>query len=253
VLGRAYDAPKPAEFGTKGKYWENRGWRVDKAFTPLTAPIRPKAEIDSLRPLLPEKYSPLTRDGNGLQQVYLAEVPNSMADELRRLLNVAGNVIGQFKAPTDDRREEVLSEIADGIENNGAVPEGGTEALQFGKSRRGQGRFRKNVLSVEPRCRLTGVGDPELLVASHVKPWIDCSDEERIDGANGLMLTPTVDRLFDRGLISFSDEGELLVSARVSSTVLLQLGLPGAGASTGLLAERLRAYMAYHRDNVFLG
>jgi hypothetical protein len=57
------------------------------------------------------------------------------------------------------------------------------------------------------------VTNPWLLIASHIKPWRSCETAtERLDGANGLMLTPDVDRLFDRGMISFSDDGAVLVS-----------------------------------------
>jgi predicted restriction endonuclease len=50
------------------------------------------------------------------------------------------------------------------------------------------------------------------LIASHIKPWRSANNQERIDGSNGLLLAPHVDLLFDRGLISFTDEGSLLVS-----------------------------------------
>ena len=68
------------EFGTAGQNWENIGWKVKVAFTALTTRIRPKDHIDVLRPLLPERYSPLQPNGNGLQSVYLTEIPTSLAE-----------------------------------------------------------------------------------------------------------------------------------------------------------------------------
>jgi putative restriction endonuclease len=56
------------------------------------------------------------------------------------------------------------------------------------------------------------VTNPIHLVASHCKPWRDSSNEERINGENGLLLTPTIDHLFDRGFIGFEDNGTLILS-----------------------------------------
>jgi putative restriction endonuclease len=70
-----WESPKPSEFGAAGQNWEDIGWRVRVAFTRLDNQIRPKDHIDILRSLLPERYSPLQPNGNGLQSVYLTELP----------------------------------------------------------------------------------------------------------------------------------------------------------------------------------
>ena len=81
-----------------------------------------------------------------------------------------------------------------------------TEKRQVILARRGQGKFRERVSMIERACRITQVNRPEHLIASHCKPWRDCeSNDERLDGENGLLLTPTVDHLFDRGFISFEN------------------------------------------------
>jgi putative restriction endonuclease len=67
-------------------------------------------------------------------------------------------------------------------------------------------------MQIENRCRVTGVNNPVHLVGSHCKPWRDSSNEERLDGENGLLLRPTIDHLFDRGFIGFENSGELIVS-----------------------------------------
>ena len=77
------------------------------------------------------------------------------------------------------------------------------------KARRGQGIFRTKVLQIEPHCRLTGTADPKHLRASHIQAWVDSNDRERLDGSNGLMLTPHIDHLFDRALITFDNDGRL--------------------------------------------
>src|SRR5258707_431640 len=77
-----WESPKPLEFGNAGQNWENIGWKVKVNFTELANKVRPKDHIDILRPLLPEKYSPLQPNGNCLQSVYLTEVPIPLAEAL---------------------------------------------------------------------------------------------------------------------------------------------------------------------------
>ena len=83
------------------------------------------------------------------------------------------------------------------IEDNRTIPETERQALIL--ARRGQGQFRANVLTIERACRVTKVERPEHLIASHTKPWRYSSNEERLDGENGFLLTPTIDHLFDKG------------------------------------------------------
>ncbi len=93
-----------------------------------------------------------------------------------------------------------------------------TEKRQIILARRGQGKFRERVSRIEHACRITGVNRPEHLIASHCKPWRDCeSHDERLDGENGLLLTPTVDHLH-----------------------------------VGGFTEGQRAYLEFHREAVFL-
>src|SRR6188508_2766979 len=87
-----------------------------------------------------------------------------------------------------------------------------TEKQALIRARRGQGLFKERVAAIEPRCRITGVENPIHLVASHCKPWRDSTHEERLNGENGLLLTPSIDHLFDRGFISFREDGRLLIS-----------------------------------------
>ncbi len=121
------------------------------------------------------------------------------------------------------------------------------------RARRGQSLFRFRVFQIERACRLTGVSNPDLLIASHIKPWRLCATtHERLDGANGLLLTPHVDRLFDRGLLGFADDGAVLRSPSLPAGDLERLGLARACArKVGAFSERQRAYLAVHRDSVF--
>ena len=85
VTGAAQTAPKP-DFGNAGWNWSEEGWFVPVYYCTFEAPIRPKDHIAILRHFLPSKYSPLQDSGDGLQSVYLAEVPETMADALSGLI-----------------------------------------------------------------------------------------------------------------------------------------------------------------------
>lgn len=124
-----------------------------------------------------------------------------------------------------------------------------TTKAQLIEARVGQGRFRKDVLAREPACRLTGITHPGCLVASHIKPWAVCDDGERLDGANGLMLAPHIDHLFDTGLISFEDNGQLIVSPALDRAVLQAWHLDEL-SNAGEFAPDQRRYLAYHRLHV---
>lgn len=263
----AITAPKPTEFGETGAYWNNEGWWLPVFWTPLTRPVRPKLLIDTLRPLLPPKYSPIDPgSGSGYQSVYLASISKDVFD-----LIVAGTAFdsdllarGGANSLTFPVLTEVLDELIEkkvraDLQLEDTVRESVVQA------RRGQGKFRSNVEAVEKACRLTGITNPSLLIASHIKPWRLCgSAEERLDGMNGLLLTPDADLLFDRGFISFGDGGEVMVSPRVDREDLRRLGFPqlawdqfGFGeASTPWQTNSFGAaqctYLKYHRSEVFV-
>ncbi|ANY82152.1 hypothetical protein BB934_27730 (plasmid) [Microvirga ossetica] len=122
------------------------------------------------------------------------------------------------------------------------------------EARRGQDRFRLNVETVEQPCRVTGVTDPRLLRASHIKPWRSCATSaERLGGNNGLLLCPNVDHLFDRGYISFHDDGRILVSPLVDATQIARLGISTAPQlNVVAFSARQATYLAFHRESVFL-
>jgi hypothetical protein len=125
-----------------------------------------------------------------------------------------------------------------------------TEKAALIVARRGQGVFRENVLCVEPRCRVTGVTDAAHLRASHIKPWRDCSNGERLSENNGLMLAPHADHLFDRRYISFTDAGELLVSKFLNPLVLRGWGLTGS-IDPKPFSPKQCVYFDFHRNQVF--
>jgi predicted restriction endonuclease len=108
-------------------------------------------------------------------------------------------------------------------------------------------------MSIEDHCRVTGVNRPEHLRASHCKPWRVANNDERLDGENGLLLTPSIDHLFDRGFVSFEDDGNLLVSPVAHGDSLRRMGVnPHEVLNVGSFSEGQRRYLAFHRENEFL-
>jgi putative restriction endonuclease len=217
AIGLAETAPKP-DFGTVGANWSTEGWLVPVEFQSLDKPVRPKDHIDELRPYLPDKYSPLQQNGNGVQSIYLAEVPERMAYVLKALIGV-----DDYSTTVNELTDVELSLAEDPVADfsiTGRTDIGETTKLQLMRSRRGQGLFRANVRLNETFCRVTRVADPKHLRASHIKPWRDSTDGEKLSGCNGLLLAPHIDHLFDGGFISFNRGGKLIVSNHLEKTVL---------------------------------
>ena len=105
--------------------------------------------------------------------------------------------------------------------------------------------------SIEHACRITRVERMEHLIASHIQPWRDSSNEGRLDRENGLLLTPTVDHLFDKGFISFENAGQLIVSPVADPVSLKRMGIDrDTRANVGAFSEGQRRYLEFHRENV---
>jgi putative restriction endonuclease len=250
-----WESPKPQEFGTAGQNWENIGWKVTVQFTELENKVRPKDHIGILRPLLPEKYSPLQRNGNGLQSVYLTELPSSLAQALIGLIGrevstlaVAARDVKPIPADDLEMWEQTLERQAT---NDSSIRE--TERQALIRARNGQGLFRDRVSKIETKCRITGVENPVHLVASHCKPWRDSTNEERLNGDNGLLLTPSIDHLFDRGFIGFEDNGKLIISPVAHKPSLQRMGIETCKVvNVGGFTSGQKQFLEFHRNAVLL-
>ncbi|WP_051321558.1 HNH endonuclease [Chrysiogenes arsenatis] len=123
-----------------------------------------------------------------------------------------------------------------------------TEGVASIKTRVGQQQFRKSLLNYWGGCALSGLDFPDILRASHIKPWCLSDDRERIDFFNGLLLSPTFDALFDKGFISFDNEGDILIGDSVRG-MAGELGLSD-GMRLRKIEEAHRKYLREHR-NIF--
>jgi 5-methylcytosine-specific restriction protein A len=124
-----------------------------------------------------------------------------------------------------------------------------TERKGLVTSRVGQGYYRHEILQrFEGRCAVTGANSEELLIASHIVPWRDSNEFERLDVNNGILLSPTYDALFDKHLISFKDDGEILLSESVSEGLFDSLGV--TGKETIRVFDGMKDYLQRHRENL---
>lgn len=141
--------------------------------------------------------------------------------------------------------------IEEAIKNDTSIDS--TEKETIIKARKGQGKFRRNTLSIMPKCPFTNISEPTLLRSSHIKPWAHClTNEQRLDGNNGLTLTPTYDVLFDKGLISFEDDGRLLVSENLKADIITALNLvPNQIYDISNSTHSKSVYLQYHRKHIF--
>ena len=240
-----YSSAKPKVFGETGDYWSEDGWKVDVEFTLVDKPIRPKDHMSLIGPLLPDKYSPLQLSGDGLQGVYLA----GLSDELGQLL-IGLSGTPEITVPVMD-----LSQLSYDQDEQDLIAE--TTLQETAKAslimaRRGQGIFRNRVKLIEQQCRVTGVSSEKLLTASHIKPWKVSDNQERLEGNNGLFLSPHVDKLFDSGFITFTAKGEMWVSPQIDPDVLPKWKIE-PNKRYGKFNLEQAFFLEFHNSSVFLG
>ncbi len=122
-----------------------------------------------------------------------------------------------------------------------------TESKNLVKCRIGQGNFREALINYWKGCAVTKFDKIELLIASHIKPWSDSTNSERLDVFNGLLLTPNLDKLFDKGYISFDNSGYILISSELNNYSLL--GLKKEMAID--IKKEHKKYLEFHRNEIF--
>ena len=127
-----------------------------------------------------------------------------------------------------------------------------TENEVLSKIRVGQAKFRINLLKILKKCPITEINERKLLVASHIKPWVLSKDEERLDINNGLILSATIDRLFDTGLITFTKDRTILISKQLSIKNTNRLGISQNKTYEHIPIKNREKYLNFHYTNVFL-
>jgi hypothetical protein len=121
-----------------------------------------------------------------------------------------------------------------------------TERKGLVTSRVGQGWYRQEILKKwNNQCSITGCSITEILISSHIKGWSECNEDERLDPDNGILLSPNIDSLFDKHLISFYDDGSILVSDKVSKENLDILGI--SNSIKLKVDDGMKKYLQHHR------
>ncbi|MET3052234.1 HNH endonuclease signature motif containing protein [Pseudomonas alkylphenolica] len=210
--------------------WNHKGYRVDVTLEMLKFPLLSKDIGPTYQAQFDARTTPtLFNSTGGVNQIYMAQLP---ADAAQYLMEQA----------------EVIARYEDQFINNGSVEKiSVTTREALVKARRGQGEFRTSLMMRwEGRCALTGIRNPNLLVASHIHAWSLADNHARLDPDNGLLLSTHIDRLFDCGLISFSDNGLLITSNKLSKEECKIFGLHNL-TSINALNKGNRYYLAIHR------
>lgn len=204
-----YRSESPREWEFKHG-WLRDGWKINVAYMDLPEPVPINEFSSDLLLLLQKRYGPVNRSGTG-NQGYLFEMPKDAAELLLEKLNWMDLGGGS------DRRS---------VKKPKEPPPGSTDGSAQVKTRIGHQRFKKDLMQYwENSCAVTGSAAEELLRASHIKSWSESTDTERLDVYNGLLLSPTYDAAFDAHLISFQNNGEIIISSLLAPVDLNLLGI----------------------------
>lgn len=150
--------------------------------------------------------------------------------------------------------QEGVVALIDYDENNLVLNEdiGDTSKSVQYKIRIGQEKFRKKILKHHKECPITGINEQRILLASHIKPWAISTNEERLDIHNGFILSPNVDKLFDKGLITFENNKKLIISSTLSKSNIDKIGIIPDKKYVKLPIENRIGYLEFHRENIFI-
>lgn len=122
------------------------------------------------------------------------------------------------------------------------------------QARYGQGKYREQLLEQCHFCPITMISDERLLIASHIKPWAASNEQEKTDPYNGYMLTPMIDKLFDRGFITFTENRHIVLSEFISPYTWKQIGLKNNTFYNAIPMDDKRIeYLKFHHQSVFKG
>lgn len=192
----------------------------------------------SLMPELQRSF-PAAQVANAFRVATEAE----LAALLRRAASLSRALPSQAASDYQQAVAAELSELPAGIV--------GTEVERMVRQRVGQNKFRDAMLDYwGGACAVTGVAIPEVLRASHAKPWAECAtDAERLDVFNGFLLSANLDALFDRFLISFDEQGLLVTAPVLAGTDLQPLGI-SPGMKLRWVNALHQPYLTLHRGRV---
>lgn len=142
-------------------------------------------------------------------------------------------------------KENNLVDDIEAIRKDRTISETQKELLTF--ARIGQGKYRKDLIELWGKCSVSECNMTDLLIASHIKPWSESSNEEKLDRYNGLLLLPNYDKLFDKHLISFDDDGKIIISSQIKEEEYKVLGISANDKLFNVFEEN-KPYLKIHRE-----
>jgi len=223
--------------------WEKDGWLVEVQYRDMEQPLTYKNYMEDILTLQDDKYAPFNTLGRG-NTGYLFRVSKDLANFLFERIEGTNSILRKKFQIEDSLQLESVKQIED--ELNSVTTLEKTEKETIIKSRIGQSAFKKALLTIEKKCRLCGVKDERFLIASHIKPWSESDNRERLDVNNGLLLCPNHDALFDKRYISFDETGKVMVKKSLDATTKTFLNINENMRIN--LDERQKIYMKWHRE-----
>lgn len=232
-----FSASQPEEFKVDVD-WQDEGYMIDAKYFLFESPLEIKTVFSKIKKYLPEKYSPLNITGEPpkikANQGYLYESNQNIANIIFNLSNTLHDYTNK-----EEHEEKPTYNTQDLTTKRGLVT-----------SRVGQGEYRQRILRRwNYKCAVNGSSIKEILIASHIVPWRDSNNQERLDVENGLLLSPTYDALFDRHLISFNSDGEIISSKSLSLDDFKKLGITGNEKISNLSTGN-KVYLERHRQRL---
>jgi putative restriction endonuclease len=223
--------------------WQERKDKID------SLPDKIEFEINELTQITkPRIY--VKSDSIAYKLIRELSLPNITYISIVKLLNQDGDLVYYFRLFADyfgdevhpyeiEREEEEIEEIE--------TPE---ERQTVARARRGQGQFREEILRMCPYCPITMVSDERILIASHIKPWSRSNRFEKTDPYNGFMFTPTFDKLFDKGFMSFTNDKKTILSPFLSRMTYSKIGISDNRTIDHLPVSGREDYLEFHRNEI---
>lgn len=171
-------------------------------------------------------------------QIVYDETSNDNNEEEKILSIPAGDSYDDYEIEAEKIDEEINNLQLEGEYREAVV-----------KQRVNQGEFRKILLKKYDSCCLCGVKNTQLLVASHIMPWSVSDKKQRLNPNNGFLMCPDHDKLFDKGYISFNDDGRIIISSELNDADKFYMNIDDSMSIE--LSEENKFFLNYHRNNIF--
>ena len=207
----------------------------------------------------PRGYVNTSRTDLGYKLIRTIALPIISYISVMKLMDQTGEVsyywkiFVDFELAAERKQSSLVLSYGKGNKKNTAKPIS-KKSREIGYARVGQGKYREQLLEECPFCPITMVNDERLLIASHIKPWAKSNDKEKVDPKNGYMLTPLYDALFDKGIITYTDDKRMIISNWLSPKNKQRLNLKDEEYFARLpIDDARKLYLEYHRNNIFKG